>query len=41
MMSDEDGTRLVVSEFDGSNRKEKDYFIDAGCVFHAGVVVGD
>ena len=31
MMSDEDGTRLVVSEFDGSNRKEKDYFIDAGC----------
>lgn len=41
MMSDEDGTRLVVSEFDGSNRKEKDYFIDAGCVFHAGGVVGD
>lgn len=41
ILSDEDGTRLVVSEFDGSNRKEKDYFIDENSVFNAGVVVGN
>lgn len=40
MMSDEDGTRLVVSEFDGSNRKERLFYRCRLCL-SCRVVVGD
>ena len=39
--SREDGIGFFVSELDGSNRKSKENFIDAGCIFQTGIIVRD